>query len=489
MAEGFGFPIQHSTGAAPVRRHLNAAGTVRPAQAPGDAEYWAAGTTALILLFAVVAVRVHELFPYIFRPLKPAITIAIPAAYLLFSHSSRRVIREALQYRQTRLLLAFFAFALVTVPFALWPGRAFSTARGLLPAVLLFLGCMLVRPARATLDRVQLAFVALVLFFSAYVQVFGRTWAGRLRPLGGSFDTNDMAALMALTFPLAAGLLVRSSKGRPRALAIAAVVALVLGVVATGSRGGTLALVAAALVFGLSMRGPRSIVVWTAMIAGGLLAWNRASPDFRARMMSLTNLEQDYNYTSDSGRKAVWERGRGYWKANPIAGVGAGNFIVAEGGFNAETGRTGKWSAAHNAYIQALAELGTVGGGLFIAMLVTAALSAIPLWWARQTRGRAPPQLHRPELLASLAGTASAGYFLSHAYFYPLYAVLGIIALADRVAKAEKAAATASAGPQDRAGVPMLVRRHGERGGLAMARAAHGRLRGGLGRSTSSTYP
>jgi O-antigen ligase len=349
----------------------------------------------------------------------------------------------------------------------------------MLPAVLLFLGCMLVRPNRATLERVQLAFVALVLFFATYAQVFGHSWAGRLRPLGGSFDTNDMAALMALAFPLSIGVLVRSNRGWPRVLAVTAMVALVLGVVATGSRGSTLALVAGALVFALPLRGGRGVVVWVGLIAGGLLAWNRASPDFRSRMLSLTELENDYNYTADTGRKAVWARGRGYWRANPIAGVGAGNFIVAEGGFNATSGRTGKWSAAHNAYIQALAELGTVGGGLFIAMLLAAARSALPLWWSGRPNGRAPPRLNRPELLASLATCASAAYFLSHAYFTPLYGVLGIIALADRVAKAEQNSRMPGIEAPD---APVLMRRRGERGGLALAQvvpstAARGGLR------------
>ena len=52
-------------------------------------------------------------------------------------------------------------------------------------------------------------------------------------------------------------------------------------------------------------------------------------------MVSLTNLEQDYNYTSDSGRKAVWARGRAYWRANPGLGVASaqcGSLVLAVAG-------------------------------------------------------------------------------------------------------------------------------------------------------------
>jgi O-antigen ligase len=163
----------------------------------------------------------------------------------------------------------------------------------------------------------------------------------------------------------------------------------------------------------------------------------------------------------------VWARGRAYWRANPILGVGAGNFGVAEGEFNADTGRTGKWSAAHNAYIQALAELGTFGGGLFIAMLLVGAAAAFPLWRGGSPSSRGPPRLQRPELLASLAASASAAYFLSHAYFSPLYGVLALIALADRTAKAESSGGGAAAEP---AGVPGVFRLPGQRGGLALVR-------------------
>jgi O-antigen ligase len=394
------------------------------------------------------------------------LTITVVGFVMLMSHTSTDVKRAAFLYPQSRLILAYIAFATLTVPLALYPGEAFGTAKALLPPVLFFLTFTLLPPRRDVLDRLQLWLVGLVLFFSTYVQIFGRTWAGRLRSPGGGFDSNDMASIMAMAFPLAAGLLARSAPGRARFLAMGAVVALVLGVIATGSRGGALALLAGALVFAFGLKGERGFLLLIAMLVGGAAAWSTAPASFRERMISLQNLEDDYNYTHDTGRKAVWKRGRQYWRENPIIGVGAGNFPIAEGANWSTEGRTGKWSVAHNAYIQAFAELGTLGGGLFVAILLGAAWRVLPFWRGRNTpkRERAPPPLHRPEFLASLAGYAAGAYFLSHAYFPPMFAVLGILALAHRVGAAEALAAD-TPGPGEAQAV--LVRSPGQRGGAA----------------------
>ena len=41
--------------------------------------------------------------------------------------------------------------------------------------------------------------------------------------------------------------------------------------------------------------------------------------------------DSDYNHTSETGRMQIWSRGIGYMLANPLLGVGPGNFPSAEG--------------------------------------------------------------------------------------------------------------------------------------------------------------
>jgi hypothetical protein len=58
--------------------------------------------------------------------------------------------------------------------------------------------------------------------------------------------------------------------------------------------------------------------------------------------------------------------------------------------------------------------------------------------FARGRRVSPTVELHRPEYAASIAAFASGAYFLSHAYFPPAFAVVGLIALADRAVEREK---------------------------------------------------
>ena len=175
------------------------------------------------------------------------------------------------------------------------------------------------------------------------------------------------------------------------------------------------------------------------------------------------------------GGRRSGPRGRPYFKDHPIIGVGAGNFEEAEGQYSQELGRSGKWSAAHNPYLQAFVELGTTGGALFIAIILLTARIALRSYRPRRQsprlrrRTRAPPPLERPELLAGLAAFATGAYFLSHAYFTPLYALLGLVSLSGRVVEAE--AVGAPAGPSSPGGPSPF--RNGYRGGLAHAAHAH----------------
>jgi O-antigen ligase len=433
-----------------------------------QAGYWVKGPHAVLFMCAVVAVRLHELFPGV-SVFKPVLTGSI-GGMILLAHRTGASIKKALPKSPlAKMVFLYFGFVLLSIPLSLYQGGAFLQSRALLPGILLFAAFLLTPPTRQNLDRLQFGFVILVLFFAAYSQVRGRNYGGRLISLSGSYDSNDIASLLAMALPLAIGVLMRIKGGRERAGAILAVIALVMGVMATGSRGGALAMLAGLLVFVAGMRGSARLVVPVVMFMAGIIFWITAPPAFKQRMRSLTRLEQDYNLTQQEGRKAVWARGRGYIKKYPLLGVGAGNFYIADGANKQSIGLTGKWSTAHNAYLQAYVELGIPGGSVFILMLLTGASFALRLWAPRKPgRIRGPPEpLYRPDFLAALAAYAAAAYFLSHAYFPPLYAVLGMIALATRVAENEALGIRVD----DASGVidTSPVRVPGQRGGLAWA--------------------
>jgi O-antigen ligase len=123
-----------------------------------------------------------------------------------------------------------------------------------------------------------------------------------------------------------------------------------------------------------------------------------------------------------------------YYKEHLVTGVGMFCFTIAEGQHNKEIGRTGKWSAPHNAYWQALSELGTPGGVFFFGMLVTAVVSGLRCWKWRLPDGSSST-FHRPEYLAAIVGFGVGAYFLSHAYFWPMFGFVALSGLAGLVAR------------------------------------------------------
>jgi O-antigen ligase len=401
-------------------------------------EYWRHASTVALLMLATVGLRVHENVPYL-GLIRPAALAAYGGGLLLLVYSSRRVLDAAVRDRVVVLMLAYFAWMGITAPFALWPGLALDTLMVGVPLTVMAVGLLMCRPERSEVRRVNLAFIAGAVLLGILAIAFGDVVmdAGTSRLTArGSLDPNDLATVMAIVFPfaLAEGL---RARGRHRVLAFLAAAFLLVIAVKTGSRGGNVALLCGAAMFVFAFPVGRSVPLMLALVVSLTAGWFLAPADFRDRMGTMSSLDEDYNYTAYSGRQQIWKRGRQYIAEHPVAGVGAGNFPIAEGDFAAALGQHAKWSTAHNAYIQAFAELGVIGGGIFLAILWLTGSRALQLW----RRSRAPAGWHMPEYFASLSAFAVSGMFLSHAYFYTLYALCAITALAYRARLAQGAGA------------------------------------------------
>lgn len=401
--------------------------------------YWESSAWVVIAMMAVVAVRVHELFP-VLAAIRPALLAGVGGMTVLLMHSSEAVVYQATREPLVRLVTAYYLWTVLTFPFALWSGRAMNAYQVFIPLLLLVLAFAMSAPTRARLWQLQMGLVGACAFLSARLAVSGITIADNRLTSGGGYDPNDLASLMAFTMPLAAGIALRE-RGAKRLAAVVALPLLALIIAKTGSRGGAVALVMGMGVFILGQRSGRMRVTLTVLaMIGAIGLWSFGPPVFRARLLSMTELETDYNFSAYTGRKAVWERARGYIREHPLTGVGYENFPIAEGKTWEKIGEVGKWSAAHNAYLQAFAELGLIGGCLFLALLISAGRRAYALW-RRSERRIALGIPDRPEMLAALMAFCTSAYFLSHAYSWALFALLGLIFLADRVTQADFATA------------------------------------------------
>ncbi|MDF1502853.1 O-antigen ligase family protein, partial [Roseisolibacter sp. H3M3-2] len=446
------------------------AGAVEPRVSPLRG-YWRHSAILAVLLTAVVGARAHELIP-ILPKVRPALVMAAVGGFLALTSTSPAVRRTALGDPLFKLPAAYFGWAALTAPFALWVGMSIKGLQGAVPALVACLVILLCEPTQRTVERLQRGFVLGCALTAVLAQTRGYSTDGRLTT-GASLDSNDLAAVMALVVPLCAGLVARARNVMK--LLWGGVLATLIGtLVMTGSRGGVIAIVVSTAVYVAGQPGRRRVLYALGAVLAATTAYSMGSATFKERMTSFfVEGQQDYNYTDWTGRRAVWQRARGYFVQSPVIGVGFQNFPVAEG----ETckrmfpGRGCKWSDTHNAYLQAASELGLPGIGLFVAMLVAGARRAFPMWRSSAARaGRGA--MHRPEFLAAMSGFAASATFLSHAYFYLMFALLALIALASRTA------ARVSAPVAYAPGEPPVPVRRGVRGGGSFAPG----FRGGLAR-------
>jgi O-antigen ligase len=390
-----------------------------------------------IALVGVVAVRTHELLPII-GILRPALTLSILSLAVLVFRADRNARSAALNDIATKLCVAYFGWALLTAPFSLWPNAAimFSVTTAF-PVVVMLLVILLSAPTQRSIDRLTIGFVCFTSVHIIGLRFLGSDGTGRLVG-AGALDSNDLASLAAMLFPLAMSLVLH--KGLVRIIGLFGTAMSLAGMQWFNSRGGTLAMLAGMMTLIVLQKGGRRWGLLALVLVGATVTWFTASQDYRDRIIGIGNLDNDYNVTDYMGRKQVWQRGRGYILENPLTGVGANQFAVMEGMTLKAKGLHGKWSAAHNAYIQAFAELGVPGGLIFMSVLGVGLVRA-----RRLAQPREPPSIGvraRPEYLASLVAFAAGAYFLSHAYFYALFALTGMISLATGVNARQVAAAT-----------------------------------------------
>jgi O-antigen ligase len=250
-------------------------------------------------------------------------------------------------------------------------------------------------------------------------------------------NPNNFGQLAALAFPLALYQYI-FGKGWVRWLGFALSGVLVAGIVVSISRGALISLI---IVFVVVMVRERRRLIPLLLVAVLALSAVPLLPDFF--IYRVENLNDDVKNSIMIGNKQTLTS-RGHlntaglriWAANPVMGVGLGNFgryyIKREfiGGMTA-----GAQVMPHNIYIQAMAEMGTVGLAVLVWMLVNSALSLIRARNSTDPKGQRWAYFRALEMmtLSILISTASSGNILGN----DLWMFLGLTMIAGRVAQTD----------------------------------------------------
>lgn len=333
----------------------------------------------------------------------------------------------------------------MTIPFALWPGKAFDTtygkfAKGVVVAMLISMVVVTVSELRKLL-WIQVSAVGLVTFLSIAARNYNKD--GRLAGVQESIlsNPNDLAINIAISFPLCLAFML-NSHGFKKAIWGMGLAVMAVGVVLTSSRSGLLALTLSIIicVWEYGIKGKRRQLV-TATIAMFVVGMGVAisSSHYRARVESifLGNVEGSGDKGSLAARKELLIKSAVTALRNPLFGVGPGCFPLVDK----------QWHVAHNAYTELAAEAGFPALLLFLLAMRSAFKNIVLIRKSQHYEQDQEFKLFTQALWAGLVGYLAGSCFASTEYnLYPYFmigytcAMVRIISAGVPVPQAETAA-------------------------------------------------
>jgi O-antigen ligase len=391
----------------------------------------AAVATLAVYIFVVIG-RVSDEFPSVHLAL---VTAGLTAALALLGANGG--LRDLFRLPESRAMLALFVLAMVAIPFSIWQGGSFAfVTRGYVTVVFLFFMVVhCVRSARA----VQALFLG-VLAAMVFLEISLMLWGTGDRPkVTATYDSNDIAFVMVCGFPFGAMWFLRG-RGMGRYLAGLISALAVVTVLLTRSRGGLIGLCAVIGLLLLTASSRRRLgavaVVLACVLLLGILSpkeyWNRMATIWGGGERSAA-VSAEYDASGVWGaRWPLWVTALRLMLEHPVIGVGPGAYDVAEGRSH---GGKGKWSTAHNAFLQIGAELGIPGLALFLFLLYRGVKNCRRV--IRLARQR--PELAKEAWLArsvelSLYGFIVVAFGLSQAYSSIPYLLVATSAVLARLA-------------------------------------------------------
>ncbi len=396
-----------------------------------------AGIPAVVIAIAVyvfvVIGRVSDEFPSLHLAL---VTAGITGVLALCG--SHRDGGRLLRLPEARVMLALFGLSIVTIPFSFWPQQSVTfLTGGLVQLVFLFFVIIYFVRSTGAIQTLISAVLAAMLFLEVNLMLWG---SGDRPQVTGTYDANDIAFIMVCGFPLGAMWFLRG-RGPGRYIAGLTSALAVITVIRTDSRGG---LVGLCVVMALLLaRVPSRLRLGAAVVvlACILVLVAFGSKEYWGRMATIwgdqSATSSEYDASGVWGaRWSVWTTGLWLMLEHPVIGVGPGAFEVAEG---LSHGGAGKWSTAHNAFLQIGTELGIPGLVLFAFLLYRAARNCHVV----TRRARQEPHLSVEAWLAcgvelSLYGFIVTAFSLSQAYSSVPYLLVAISVVLARLASPRK---------------------------------------------------
>ncbi len=340
------------------------------------------------------------------------------------------------------VLMAFVGWSAVSAAWAEIPGESLDTAIRYLPNAFLFL---IVFSAVRTREQALLivgAFVAGALVSALYGLAVPVDPSEGDRLSGGAGNANETAAALVSGAALAAGLALAARDNIVvRAAAVVIAPLCVYGVFLTLSRGGLVALVAA----GVAMVAVGGRWRWATIAL--LLAAMACTLVYFSAFVAPEARERVTTFDGGTGRTDVWTVGWRMVEAEPVRGIGSGNFPNTSVHYLLEPGALTRTDfivdtpkVAHNMYLEVLAELGVIGMALFLGILLFSLVCTVKAMRAFRESGDRQMEILSRALFVALFALLASDFFGSRQYSKQLWLLLSLGPAFLAIARAQIAA-------------------------------------------------
>jgi O-antigen ligase len=387
--------------------------------------------TAGVCLFAVLSF-VDTVIPYdtggglSFPKLMGLLLVLSWLALLTTRRGERRVVFSHPWF--VYVLILFVGWAATSLIWAEEPGAVIEAIQRYVPNAMLFLIVFSAVRTRQQAMWVVGAFVIGALLSAIYGLIVPTDPVATDRLSGAEGNANETAAALVAGAALA-GALAAALKGQPLLRLGAAIGVPLCGyaIFLTLSRGGLVALGAALLaaVF-VAGRWRPQVLAFAGIAAASAVV-------YFAFFAPVTSEQRVTQLEGGTGRVDIWKVGWRMVEANPLHGVGAGNFQNSSVHFLLQPGAIARADfivdtpkAAHNTYLGILAELGIVGLVLFLIILGFALTTTVKAMRSFARQNDTQMEIISRALFVALIGLLAAACFGSREFSKQLWMLMSL---------------------------------------------------------------
>jgi putative inorganic carbon (HCO3(-)) transporter len=402
----------------------------------------------LFLFTAVLYFRPYELTPALAGLASLAFWIA--AATLLIFIPSQLLVEGNLtaRPREVKLILLLAITALLSIPFAIDKLEAWQTFNDpFAKAVAMFIVMVNVVRTEHRLKGMLVLSLAVGCFIS-----FGALRNFQLGVLAvegyrvqgsgnGLFaNPNDMALYLVTVTPIAIALFLASRGLLSKLVYASCAVLLVGGNMVTYSRGGFLGLMAVAGVLAWKLGRRNRFAISVASLVVGAAVVGFAPGGYGKRLISIFLPSFDA-VGSSTARKELLKRSLLVAARHPFFGIGMGNFHIV----------SIHEQVSHNAYTQVSAELGVAALVFYVLLMITPLkrLRIIESETYDHSREEATSYYLAIGLQASIIGYMVSSFFVSVAYLWYIYYLVGFAIALRRIYEVRQAKHVQESNPNE----------------------------------------